>query len=327
MTAQSQSLASVPKVPAQGSRSSPGSSHTRTELRRSSQTSPTFKMSPFPGAHRTSSFAVSVFVVAVLLAPALAAGGQMNDIATLVMIEDLTDQLILVSDISGGPVSTGTTGFYAIGCGGNAYSFSFTAGGINVTDTSTLSPDGIATGTGIWSHSSTIITTGTTLVSYDSSAQAYTAATDLTFPTLSRPGGPPPHNDIEAGMHWRNPIAGIIIDSQWYTMDGKTVGPPVTWATYCAFSRPGDDHSTVWSNTINDPVTLLQHGDVMGNQATGTFTGTFNAVPEPATLALLVIGIVSVALVGTLRSRPSPTRSARQSSAEKVSGTVELPRE
>ncbi len=241
-------------------------------------------------AHLASSFALPLFMVAALFPPGEATAGQAYYVATEVMMEDITSQLLLVSAITGGPVSTGNTGLFTVQSDGSAYGFSFTAGGVNVTDTAALSPNGLAPGTGTWTINSNIITMGSALVSYDPGTTTYTGDEDYNVTPFIDPSIP--HGYVVTDVHiswtafdanWRDTGTG------WYTEKGKKI--------------PGTDFTE--SSAVFATQWEVGGGcvDLTGDTANGTFVGTANALPEPNTLVLASIAATGLYVLLLCRRR------------------------
>ncbi len=252
------------------------------------------------GGRLASSFAMSVFVVAVLLAPGQAAAEPIYNLAVGEMIEDITVQLTLAAAFAGGPVSTGTTGTFSILPDGSQYSFSFTAGGISVTDLSTFAPDGIAPGTGVWTSSSGLVTESTQ-VTYDSSTSTYTGTLDAKSRTVPIPpklpdGFPqPPPNAKDIGVTWTNFPGGWTDVAYWTDANGKAIQPPIGFTTLPYLPPPPGPKAMgtiteTWTDSSGNTL-----GGVTVDLATGTFTGNVSGVPEPSAATLLAIGMVMAA--------------------------------
>ncbi len=230
---------------------------------------------------------LSLFIVAAHLPPREASGGQAYNIATEVMMEDITSQLLLISVISGGPVSTGNTGQFTIQPDGSMYAISFTAGGISVTDTAILSPDGLAPGTGTWTMTSNITTAGSALVTYDPGTSTYTTDPEYTFPKEHIRGIADYVNDFEVIGSYK--VAnGIDADFGYYTYNGAKRGGNYVLTSYVP----------ILLGQSFQIITGAGSGNITANATNGTFVGTANATPEPSSIILIGIGISVVALQG-----------------------------
>jgi hypothetical protein len=257
------------------------------------------------GGRLASSFAMSVFVVAVLLAPGQAAAEPVYNLAVGEMIEDITLQATLAAAIAGGPVSTGTTGVFSIAPDGSSYSFSFTAGGVAVTDTSTFVPDGVAPGTGTWTNVSNLTTSGSTQVTFDPSTSTYTGTMDLKprivpIPPKLPEGFPqPPANAKDIGVTWAD-FPGKWTDvAYWTDANGNAIQPPIGFTTLPYLPPPPapDKMGTITETYTDSSGRSL--GGVTVNLATDTFTANITGIPEPGSATLLVIGMVMAAAAVT----------------------------
>ncbi len=214
-------------------------------------------------------------------------------------MSDITGQLLLTSLMAGGPVSTGTTGLWTVNSAGSAYGFSFTAGGVSVTDTATLDPDGIAPGTGTWTIESNILTTATAQVTFDSANTSYTIALSTTFPPKTPPPGGVPYTDTKIiYRYFPDFLDGAdIAVGRWSRADGTT-SPKVELASDAPLPK--------WyaNSTPTSPSSLS-----ISSGPNGSFTGMANVVPEPPASILFLSGVVLTTLcIGTHLVRQAQQR-------------------
>jgi hypothetical protein len=234
------------------------------------------------GGRLASSFAMLVFVSVFLAAPPEAVGDQAFDFAYSVMIDDISTQMLLIANKTGVPVFINGTGMSSVQTDGSAYSFSFTAGGISVTDMATLTPDGVQPGTGTWMITSNLYTSALTTITYDATTQSYTLGEKTTFPpiqVIDGKGNKVTANDSEDTQ----PAPGVPghPDSLQWTFNNLPVGAPLKTDTTLVTAP-----SVQWSATVEGTGTFVS---ISGNAT--TFDGAAIAVPEPSSIIMLVIGV------------------------------------
>jgi hypothetical protein len=236
------------------------------------------------------SVAISLSVFAATT-PRAFAGLTPSEVATEVVIEDITVAMYVASVYAGGGMITTSNGMTSISPDGSSFTMSFTAGSIVYADTGTFTPDGVAPGTGTWTitatGASTIAMSGTQVVSYDPTTGDYFSPDPLyTFPTKKHPVYGMV-NDFEGTWNY-DPKTQRSTDNGYWTYNKTRVSPQIGTGDYNV-PTPGD--SLVWNQTSSGQGGT-DTGYISGSWASGTFNGSMTAVPEPSSAVLAAIGAV-----------------------------------
>lgn len=257
------------------------------------------------------SVAISLFVVEGITPSAIAEMTQYQ-VATVVVIEDITAAMALTSFASGGGM-VNVNGTESISADGSQFTLSFTAGSIVFADTGTFSPDGVAPGTGTWSISttqnSTISMSGSQTVSYDSGTANYTGNTTYNFnivpPKDIFPPLMPPNDQEIKWMYEPSDTGYICTDTKYWTYNDKRIPG---WNSYSVGYPSSSSVGPMPWNQMVGSQTSGESGYVSGDFGSGAFTGSYALVPEPSSVVLAAIGAVGVIAFASSHKRRSKRR-------------------
>ena len=153
--------------------------------------------------HVLFSVAVSICLIGMLARCAEAGSTTAFQVATEVMMADVTAEMQIASAESGtGAVISTTNGVSTLSPGGDQFSISFTAGSVVVADQATFTPSGGTPGAGTWSIASTDGATGSVTVTFNSGTSTYDIGTLYSYPKTDIPKVGPVNNREESGYYF-----------------------------------------------------------------------------------------------------------------------------
>jgi hypothetical protein len=252
----------------------------------------------------SGAFSLCMFATGV---PQCFAGSLPFNVATVVVMEDITAEMLIASAESGTgatiTTTNGATSLSATGATGDQFATSFTAGSVQVNDMGTFtSSGGSQPEAGTWTigttAGSTVSSTGTATVTYDPGTSTYTTTLGERFEKTVVPGvGTVNDFHVVAVVPVTNPKWDPT-DTGYSTLDGNMVGKMLytTGSLYASAPyTPGQ-----WTQSISGSGYGSIAGDV--GAGSGTFSGSASAVPEPSSIGLFSIG-VAVILYGLISSK------------------------